>query len=76
MVLKLICLPHRFGYGVHACPGRFYAVRKAKIVLGRLIQRYEFKWDGNITARPPGIAIEAQMVPNPDARILIKSRSG
>ena len=65
---------NRFGYGAHACPGRFYAVRKAKLVLGRLLQQYEFKWDGNVVARPAGIAIEAQMVPNHDARILIRSR--
>ena len=64
----------QFGYGPHACPGRFYAVRKAKLVLGRLLQRYDFKWDGAVTERPEGVAIEAQMVPNPDARILFRSR--
>lgn len=64
----------QFGYGPHACPGRFYAVRKAKLVLGRLLQRYDFKWDGDVSSRPPGIAIEAQMVANPNVRVLMRSR--
>lgn len=64
----------RFGYGKHACPGRFYAVKKAKLVLGRLLQQYDFMWDGQVDSRPPGIAIEAQMVANPHARVLFRSR--
>ncbi|KAI0107217.1 putative cytochrome P450 monooxygenase [Nemania sp. FL0031] len=64
----------QFGYGPHACPGRFYAVRKAKMVLGLLLTRYEFEWEGNITARPPGIAIEAQMIPNDHAKVRLRSR--
>ncbi|KAI8632633.1 putative cytochrome P450 monooxygenase [Xylariaceae sp. FL1651] len=64
----------QFGYGPHACPGRFYAVRKAKIVLGMLLTRYEFNWEGDVSARPPGIAIEAQLVPNDQARVRFKSR--
>ncbi|KAI1120157.1 putative cytochrome P450 monooxygenase [Nemania abortiva] len=63
-----------FGYGTHACPGRFYAVRKAKIVLGLLLTRYDFKWEGHITTRPPDISIEAQMVCNNQARVRLKSR--
>lgn len=64
----------RFGYGPHACPGRFYAVRKAKIILGRLIQKYEIKWDGVVTERPPGMALEAQLMPNMKQKILIRNR--
>ncbi|KAI1176319.1 putative cytochrome P450 monooxygenase [Nemania sp. FL0916] len=63
----------QFGYGPHACPGRFYAVRKAKIVLGLLLLRYEFEWEGNVTARPPGVAIEAQMVSNEHAKVRLRS---
>ncbi|KAK7909135.1 cytochrome P450 [Apiospora marii] len=64
----------QFGYGPHACPGRFYAVKKAKLVLGRLLQHYEFQWDGKRSSRPPGMAFEAQMVPNREAKVLFRSR--
>lgn len=68
------CTLGRFGYGPHACPGRFYAVKKAKLVLGRLLQHYEFQWDGKRSTRPPGMAFEAQMVPNREAKVLFRSR--
>nr|ULA45396.1 cytochrome P450 monooxygenase NecE [Nectria sp. HLS206] len=32
-----------FGYGPQACPGRFFAVHEAKVVLSRILSRYEFK---------------------------------
>lgn len=66
-------MKYKFGYGAHVCPGRFYAVKKAKLVLGRLIRNYEFKWDGNVKVRPSNVSIEARTVLSPDARILIRS---
>lgn len=50
-------------------------MRKAKLILGRLIQDYDFKWDGVVTERPPGLSLEAQLVPNMTQRILIKSKT-
>ncbi|KAF2728900.1 cytochrome P450 [Polyplosphaeria fusca] len=35
-----------WGFGKHTCPGRFYAVRLAKMVFVELLQKYEFQWDG------------------------------
>lgn len=32
-----------FGYGPQACPGRFFAVHEAKVVLSRILARYDFK---------------------------------
>lgn len=32
-----------FGYGQHACPGRFLAVQEMKIVLCHLLLKYDFK---------------------------------
>lgn len=50
-------LIHRFGIGKHACPGIFYAVRKAKLIFSKLVLAYEFKWAGNVVERPPNLSV-------------------
>lgn len=37
-----------FGYGRHACPGRFFAAAEIKLLLARLLLDYEI-------AMPPGL---------------------
>lgn len=32
-----------FGYGAQACPGRFFAIHEAKVVVSRILRNYEFK---------------------------------
>jgi len=32
-----------YGYGTQACPGRFFAVHEAKVVLARILAKYDFK---------------------------------
>lgn len=32
-----------FGYGVQACPGRFFAIHEAKVVIARILRNYDFK---------------------------------
>ena len=32
-----------FGYGKHACPGRFFAVNEIKLILANLLLRFDFK---------------------------------
>ncbi|KAL6834289.1 cytochrome P450 [Trichoderma sp. SZMC 28015] len=63
-----------FGYGKHACVGRFYAVRKIKLVFTRLIMEYEIEWDGTVTERPLDFCIEGQVAPNLEQKIRIKRR--
>ncbi|KAK6815025.1 Cytochrome P450 monooxygenase aclB [Aspergillus parasiticus] len=67
----------QFGYGNHACPGRFYAIRKIKLVLAKLIMDYDFQWaqPRPVHDRPEDFAIEAQLVAAPDAEILMRSRN-
>ncbi|KAK7746484.1 hypothetical protein SLS53_002443 [Cytospora paraplurivora] len=54
-----------FGYGKHACPGRFYAIRKTKIIFCKIALRYDLKWtkqpDGG---RPKEFPVEGQFAPN------------
>lgn len=67
----------RFGYGNHACPGRFYAVRKIKIAFGKLLMDYDFQWTQarQNMSRPDDFAIEAQLIAAPDTELLIRRRS-
>lgn len=63
-----------FGYGNQACPGRFFGVRKTKILFGKLINDYDFSWAEPRSARPENIVIEGQILVNPTPEIKIKSR--
>ncbi|KAG6309171.1 hypothetical protein E4U44_007325 [Claviceps purpurea] len=63
-----------FGYGKYACPGRFYASNEIKIVLTNLLLRYDFKFcDGK--GRPRNFTIETDMIPDPRARLCVRTRS-
>ncbi|KAI0182497.1 cytochrome P450 [Xylaria flabelliformis] len=62
-----------FGYGKHACPGRFYAVRMAKLAFGKLITKYDMRWD-NVKVRPPSFFANGQMAPNLTQKILLRKR--
>ncbi|KAK7562336.1 cytochrome P450 [Phyllosticta paracitricarpa] len=64
-----------FGYGQHACPGRFYAVRLAKLIFAKLIHEYDMEWAEPMTRRPPNICIEVQNGPNMDAKVRMKRRT-
>ncbi|EOA91165.1 uncharacterized protein SETTUDRAFT_25251 [Exserohilum turcica Et28A] len=39
----------RWGYDNHVCPGRFYAHNLLKIILARLIEKYDIKMPGGVT---------------------------
>lgn len=42
-----------FGYGRHACPGRFFAANEIKMMLGRIVLNYDVKnVDGSIERYP------------------------
>ncbi|TLS27695.1 hypothetical protein PpBr36_01218 [Pyricularia pennisetigena] len=40
-----------FGYGEHACPGRFLAAAQVKIALVRLLMEYDWRMDGEVPER-------------------------
>lgn len=42
-----------FGYGKHACPGRFFAANEIKLVLAKLLLRYEIEMPEGETGRYP-----------------------
>jgi len=66
---------YRFGYGNHACPGRWLSVRLLKIMLCRLLLEYEIGWD--IQGNPPADQVlEGLAVPSPDQMITVVRKDG
>ncbi|KAH8888269.1 cytochrome P450 [Thozetella sp. PMI_491] len=63
-----------FGFGRHACPGRFYAVRKAKMIFSKLIMEYDIKWEGT-KSRPPSLSVNGQFAPNQSQKIFLRKRN-
>jgi cytochrome P450 len=46
-----------FGYGRHACPGRFFAANEIKMILGVALMQYELKMPDGIEGRYPNFLI-------------------
>ncbi|TWU75759.1 hypothetical protein ED733_002262 [Metarhizium rileyi] len=61
-----------FGHGRHACPGRFFAAHEIKIALSHLLLKYEWKLVGERPPRP--LAFGMAMLPDPEARLVIRRR--
>ncbi|KAG8157310.1 hypothetical protein KVR01_012694 [Diaporthe batatas] len=63
-----------FGYGKHACPGRFFAAQELKIILCHILLEYDLKMAPGETARvqQSGILLNADGA----AKIIMRRRSG
>ncbi|KAJ5820053.1 hypothetical protein N7474_005644 [Penicillium riverlandense] len=62
-----------FGYGNHACPGRFFAVNEVKIALCHILLKYDFKLapgSARPTVKKTGVSWNA----DPTASIAIRRR--
>jgi cytochrome P450 len=53
-----------FGYGRHACPGRFFAATEIKLIVARILLDYDLKLPEGQTERYPNIAIANNYVPD------------
>ncbi|OTB06304.1 hypothetical protein M426DRAFT_115142 [Hypoxylon sp. CI-4A] len=63
-----------FGYGRHACPGRFFASDEIKAITMYLLNNYDIKFaEGQ--KRPRSMEVETQFLPDHAATILCKKRS-
>ncbi|CAO2651171.1 Nn.00g094680.m01.CDS01 [Neocucurbitaria sp. VM-36] len=61
-----------FGYGRHACPGRFFAANEIKMILARLILKYDIKMPDGGTERHAQIEIGRSSMPNPGKTLMFK----
>ncbi|KAL8372584.1 hypothetical protein RB595_002093 [Gaeumannomyces hyphopodioides] len=58
-----------FGYGRHACPGRFFAANEIKLILARLLLDYDISMPEGLTGRHENRTIGAFQIPKPDAEL-------
>ena len=63
-----------FGYGIHACPGRFFASNEIKLILGELLARYEIKFPDGVTRPPNGMVGELDVCPDFTTMVLFRNR--
>jgi len=62
-----------FGYGRHACPGRFFASNEIKAIMVYLLMTYDMKFQEG-QKRPESGLFETQNLPNHEATVLFKKR--
>lgn len=62
-----------FGYGEHACPGRFFAAAEIKTFLCFLLLRYDLRFSKD-QGRPKDGCIEGVVFVQPNAQIEVRRR--
>lgn len=63
-----------FGFGRHACPGRFFAANEIKAIMGYLLLNYDMKFPEGKEQRPESLLFETQYLPNSKATVMFKRR--
>ncbi|KAF8913038.1 cytochrome P450 [Gymnopilus junonius] len=61
-----------WGYGRHACPGRFFAATVLKMMLAHVLLRYDVKFENGV--RPKDVVVGMNRLPDPSVKMLIKKR--
>ncbi|KAF2622679.1 cytochrome P450 monooxygenase-like protein, partial [Macroventuria anomochaeta] len=61
-----------FGYGRHACPGRFFAANEIKMIVAKMILDYDIKMPDGLTERYAQIEVGRSSLPNPTKKLLFK----
>ena len=66
--------PHNltFGYGRHACPGRFFAANEIKMIMSRALLDYDVMMVGGATERYPNLEFASQSIPDVSKELLFK----
>ncbi|KAB8343137.1 hypothetical protein FH972_022730 [Carpinus fangiana] len=62
-----------FGYGKHACPGRFFASNEIKIALSVLLLEFDFEYMPG-QSRPPPWELEVSRTVDPEVEVRIRRR--
>ncbi|KAK1563972.1 cytochrome P450 [Colletotrichum navitas] len=63
-----------FGYGRHACPGRFFANNAVKMICGQILEQYDIKLPHGVTDRYPNRHTGHFINPDTTKTLLFKQR--
>jgi cytochrome P450 len=63
-----------WGYGKHACSGRFFASNEIKIIIAQFLLNYDFKFARD-QGRPKNWAYELQNMADPTVEVMVRRRS-
>jgi cytochrome P450 len=61
-----------FGYGRHACPGRFFAANEIKMIVARAVLTWDVRNVGGLGGRYPNLEIGMSYVPDPRRRLEVR----
>ncbi|KAJ4297925.1 hypothetical protein N0V90_005824 [Kalmusia sp. IMI 367209] len=61
-----------FGYGRHACPGRFFAANEIKMILARLLLDFDFQNEDGSKVRYPNLNFGKQSAVDASKKLLFK----
>lgn len=64
-----------FGYGKQSCPGRFFAMRVVKLIVGRLIHECDVEPVGKTPPSPTSGSMEGFFLPTKKLEIRLRSRN-
>ena len=64
-----------FGHGKYACPRQLFASNEVKIILVHLLMKYDLKFPYGKTDGPKAMEMGADLLPDPNMKILIRSRT-
>ncbi|KAI6159827.1 cytochrome P450 [Pisolithus thermaeus] len=63
-----------FGYGKHACPGRFLAANELKTMLAHILISYDVKFEDRVS-RPTSIHWDLNVIADPTVRVMFRKRT-
>ncbi|KAK6826398.1 hypothetical protein RU639_005612 [Aspergillus parasiticus] len=63
-----------WGYGKHACSGRFFAANEIKLIMAHFLLHYDFRFAGARTERPSNYTFELQNMPDETVEVLVRRR--
>jgi cytochrome P450 len=63
-----------YGYVSQACPGRVLGIRMTQILFGKILMRYDAKFEDGQAGRPENVFMPGQLLPQYRARIVLKAR--
>ncbi|KAI6016773.1 cytochrome P450 [Pisolithus microcarpus] len=63
-----------FGFGKHACPGRFLAGNELKTMLAYILMSYDVKFEDRVS-RPTSIHWDLNVIADPTVRVVFRKRT-